>query len=171
MFILMAQSQIFSLLDTKETSPLEKSPKTEPQSAVLYFYCACVSSHLLKNHLTFDFGDVCVPVVLTNVSFFKLVVKMSLYIIKMRSRKWHRMSLHSSVTVSEWMTAAQGRADPKLRVDQGSSQIYAFFSLCLSLYTHTHFHTHDWRLNSSRTTEGKPKCQERNSFMLKSALT
>ena len=70
----------------------------------------------------------------------------------MRGRKWHGMSLQSSVTVSESMAAAaQGRADPKHRVDQGPSQIYAFFSLCPSL-TPTHSLTHTaWRLNSSKS--------------------
>lgn len=91
----------------------------------------------------------------------------------MRSWKWHGMPLHSSVTVSEQITAAADGTEPTQSkgVDQGPSKIYAFFSLCLSLsLTHTDSPQTSWRLNSSRATEGKPKCPEKNSFMLKSTL-
>lgn len=62
----------------------------------------------------------------------------------MRIGKWHRMSLPSSVTVSEWMTAAAGEEPSQSTgLIKGPSQIYAFCSLSLSL-AHA-----GWRLNAS----------------------
>lgn len=69
----------------------------------------------------------------------------------MRSEKWHRMPFHSSVTMSEWMTAsAQERADAKHRVDHGPSQIYAFS------HPYTHITHTIWSFNSCKATLGNP---------------
>lgn len=54
---------------------------------------------------------------------------------------------------------------------RATPNLCSLFSVSLPLSpTLTLTHT-SWRLNSSRPTGGKPKCQERNNFMLNSMLT